>query len=273
MKLAFIAPTDFIKEFGGQGDFTLALAHLLPSGAGSQGSMSYEGAVKDAGLPIILDNGLFEKHIPEPIESLIDKAVKIGAHTFFAPDCLYDAESTQVEVDYAIALNKQKKTGIKVAAVVQANDPETYKKQLIAFNNNPEIDLIGLSILSIPESFESEIGEHNITKSRIHLMRWMGEYQDIHAPQGFKWKNMHLLGIGDSYEDVIFASNHCPWIISNDSSCAFQSGYFGKRLNDKLEVPGGKVKQKVIFGLMYITDTIREDVQFNINKIKSIICK
>lgn len=269
MKLSFITPTPYIKKFGSQSDFILALAHLLPAGGGtSQGSWEYEGAIKETGLPILLDNGLFENHKPESTEVLIDKAVNVGAYMFFAPDFLYDKERTQIELDHTIALNKYKKTGIKIAAVVQANNSADYKQQLLDFNANPDVDLIGLSILSIPESFEADLCEHNITESRIHLMKWMIEYG---KENNIQWKEMHLLGLGDSFKDVIFAVENCPWIISNDTSCAFQSGYKELKLTDDLEVPGGKVKDKVIFGLSNISEKSEECVQYNINKIKEKI--
>lgn len=268
MKLSFITATPWIKKYGSQSDFILALAHLLPSLAGSQGSAEYEREIIDTKLPILLDNGLFEKHVPEPTESLIQKAVKIGAYAFFAPDRLYDAEYTKIELLHAINLNKYMKTGIKVAAVVQANNPKDYKEQLLEFNTMEDVSLIGLSILSIPESFEAEIGEHNITESRIYLMKWMIEYG---RENNIQWKQMHLLGLGNSYADVIFASENCPWIISQDSSCAFQSGQFGKRLTDNLEVPEGKVKFKVEFGLQHLSEGAEENIQYNIDLIKKVI--
>lgn len=268
MKLSFITPTPWIKKYGSQSDFILALAHLLPSGGGSQGSWEYEKEVKATGLPILLDNGLFEKHTPEPVKSLIDKAVAIGAHTFFAPDYLFDTKMTQIELDHTIALNKYYNTGIKIGAVVQANNSADYKQQLLDFNANPDVDLIGLSILSIPESFEAILCEYNITESRIHLMKWMLEYG---KENNIQWKNMHLLGLGNSFADVMFAAENCPFIISNDTSCAFQSGYKNKRLTENLEVPGGKVKDKVEFGLQYLTESMQDDIQFNIDIIKSLI--
>lgn len=265
LKLSFITPTRWIKKYGSQGDFILALAHLLPSKAGSQGSLEYENEIMKTKLSIYLDNGMFENHNPEPVESLIKKAEKIKAELFFAPDFLYDSKLTQIELDHAIALNKYYGTQIKIGAVVQGKNPDDYKNQLIKFNENPDVSLIGLSILAIASSFEAEIGKFDITESRIHLMKWMIEQKDI------VWKDMHLLGIGDSYKDVIFAAENCPWIKSNDSSCAFQSGLFEKRLNDKLEVPGGKIQNKVVFELLYLTEKQEEYIQNNIDIIKKVL--
>lgn len=267
MRLSFITPAPWIKKFGSQSDFILALANVLPSQAGTQGSIEYQNEILKTELPVILDNGLFENDKPEGIQSLMKKAIEVRAELFFAPDFLYDGELTAIELDHAIKLRNYYHYHLEIGAVVQAKGPEAYKRQLLQFNDNLDVKLIGLSILSIPESFDLEVGKYDIAKSRIYLMKWMIEKVE----EGVVWKDMHLLGVGDSYEDVIFATKYCPWIVSSDSSCAFQSGYMNKRLNENLEVPGGKVPNKVEFGLMYLTDSQKEDVQYNIDIIKRVI--
>jgi hypothetical protein len=239
MKLSFICPTKWINTFGTRGDFILALSHLIDKTHINR----YERAILNTKLPIILDNGLFENHKPEKLEDLIFKAVKVGATHFFAPDILFNKKETQDQLDAAIEMKQG--IPIKLAAVVQADRVEDYLQQLIDFNENPEVDLIGLSILSIPKSYEKDLGEFNVTKSRIALMKTMLQLQN---DEGIKWKDCHLLGLGDSYEDVIFASKNCPFIVSNDTSCCFQSGLFLKELaGEDLHVPGGKIKEKVEF--------------------------
>ena len=240
IKLAFIVPTAYIKDIGSRGNFTLALSHLVDL----ENENEYEKAIKEIGLEIILDNGLFENHTPEPLESLIKKALKIGATTFFAPDVLYDSIETKKELNKAIKLAEN--TGLKIGAVVQADNVDDYWKQLLEFNANPCVDLIGLSILSIPKSFEKLIGKHDVTESRINLLQWMKAKADL---DGIKWKNCHLLGIGDSYQDVLYAKKFCPWVVSNDSSCAFQSGLNDRGMTGDLEVLYGKVKEKIDFNL------------------------
>lgn len=266
MKISFITSIDYIKEFGTQGDFILALSHMLPgNGLMSQNSHAYESALLDSKLPIYLDNGCFERHYPESADILIDKAKRIKAELFFAPDSLYDRKRTMIELKYAIELRNYLASEIKVGAIVQADNIKDYMEQLVEFNNMEEVDLIGLSILSIPKSYGQ-----SITESRIRLMEDMLTLKEKGIIK--EWKPMHLLGLGDSMQDLIFAKMNCPWIQSNDSSCCFQSGIFGKRLTDKLEVPDGKVKDKVLFGLMHITQKQREDIQFNINLTKEKLC-
>lgn len=262
IKLAFITPTKSIKEFGSRGDFTLALSHLMDKDSENE----YEKAIKEISLPIILDNGLFENHEPEGLETLVEKAQRVGATHFFAPDILFDANGTRDELKKAVKAKQD--TDLKLAAVVQADNREDYLNQLIEFNADPEVDMIGLSILSIPKSYEKEIGEFNVTKARLMLLKDMIDLKE----QGVDWKPCHMLGLGDSYQDVIFANKHCPWVVSNDTSSCFQSGKFGKELEgDFLEVPGGKVQEKVDFDQGEPTKDQKIIISRNINRVLSKI--
>jgi len=155
--------------------------------------------------------------------------------------------------------------------VVQASNVEDYMTQLIRFNEDPNVDLIGLSILSIPKSFEEELGEFNVTKSRLALLIRMCE---LSKREGVQWKPCHLLGLGSSFEDVIFAKQNCPFVISNDTSSCFQTGLFGKTYEGEfLEVPGGKIQEKVDFDLKEVGESERELIQKNINLIKEKVCQ
>jgi hypothetical protein len=262
LQLSFITPTTHIKEFGSQSDFILALAHLIDLNKEND----YEKAIKETNLPLWLDNSLFEHEKPEPLDQVLDKAIKIGAHMFFSPDYLYDAKKTkdQIDVTYDLMLKKGLIEGyrdiyenkILLGAVVQADNKEEWIKQYIDFTNDGRINIIGLSILSIPKSFGG-----SITESRIKCLKELLKLD-------LKHKKVHLLGIGDSYKDVLFAKENCDFVESNDSSCPFQSGLFGKKLTDNLEVPDGKIKEKVNFKLKEINDKQREDIQYNISIIK-----
>lgn len=261
MKLAHICPTKYIEKYGSQGDFTLALAHLIDLKEENE----YQKAITKIGLPIILDNGLFENHTPEPLDSLIEKAEKIGATHLFAPDILYNKEETQKELEKTIKKIKEKKSKVKIAAVVQADNKSDYIKQLIDFNLNPDVDLIGLSILSIPKSFGG-----SITESRVRLLEKMKE---ICETGRILWKNCHLLGLGDSYRDVLFAKENCPWVVSNDTSSCFWNGVQKKRLmGEECIVEGGKTSIKVDFNFEGLKEDQVEIIQGNINKINKL-CK
>lgn len=269
MKLSFITPIRYIKDFGSQSDFILALSHLIDLSK----TNAYEANIVATGLPIILDNGLFENHKPESVDKVIMKAVKIGAQYFFAPDELYNPIETNKGLEQAVNAQKQvlAQTGkrIKIGAVVQADNEKDYIDQLLDFNSNENVELIGLSILSIPKSFEKQLGKYDVTESRIVLLE---EMIRLATEEGIKWKPCHMLGLGDSFEDVIFAKQNCPWVISNDTSSVFQTTLFGKTYDDNLRVVGGKVQEKVNFDLEYQGGDFVLRLQKNIDLIK-LKCK
>ncbi len=272
MRISHIVPTAFVPEFGIQGDFILALSHLIELDR----ETDYEKAIKATGLEIILDNGLFENSVPESLETLVQKALKVGASTFFAPDVLFDTEKTQESLEQTIILLEQMKNdpkyrfekGLKIGAVVQADNEADYLKQLVDFNNNPNVDLIGLSILSVPKSFKGSEEIRDITASRVSLLMRMKEMEKTH---GIVWKNCHLLGLGSSFEDVLHAIEFCPFVVSNDTSCCFQNGLRAKLLDHKLRVGGGKTPEKVEFDLKELPVGAHHWIQHNINQVKNLI--
>lgn len=265
LKLAFIAPTRWIKQYGGQGDFTLALAHLLDRANLNQ----YEKEIVELGLPILLDNSLFENGKPEGIDSVIAKARRIKAYAFFAPDYLFDANKTLSALDNTLYTLRQLKWDfdkIGVAAVVQANTEREYFELYDKLQEIPEVVLIGLSILTVPHCFGDKFDKRPITDSRIRLLSKLLKRNNNNKP-------CHMLGLGESIADLVFAKENCPFVVSNDSSCAFQNGLFN-RLVDSVtgDVEGGKVKEKVDFELKKLPDSTNKIIQKNIDIIK-LLCK
>lgn len=260
MKLSFITPTAYIKEYGSQGDFMLALAHLIDL----EKENEYEKAIKATKLPIMLDNSCFEKNSAEPIDSLIEKALKIKAEVFFAPDVMFKTKETKEELIRAIKKVKEKKANVKIGAIVQADNKKDFIEQLLDFNSMKEVSLIGIPIHPSAKSFNLPI-----TEARIELMKIMLRMEK----EGVTWKEMHLLGLGDSYKDVMFAKDNCPWVVSNDSSSAFQTGLANYAYSADLEVVQGKVKEKVDFDLTGVYKGSLDDVDYNIKKIKNLIQK
>lgn len=276
IKLAFISPTKWITTLGSQGDFQLGLAHLLDR----HQSNDYERALLDTGQQIILDNSLFELHKPEGIDSLIAKGLRIKATHFFAPDFLYNKDKTLEALNNTIYIWKKLRAdkNIKIAAVVQGETEEEWLEMYDKLQEMPEVDLIGLSILSVPRCFGSfnrartskkDVYQHKdeeITSSRIKLLKTL---ITRNKPNN---KKCHLLGLGSSLEDIIFATKNCPFVVSHDSSSAIWSGFQNKKLLDDGLIEGGKSEIKVDFNYL---ETNKEQIQLaqeNINKYKSLLC-
>lgn len=270
MDFAYICPTAFIQKFSTQGDFIFVLSHLIDL----EEENKYEREVRKTRLPVMLDNGLFENLKPEPIETLIRKAVKLKAFAFWSPDYLFDAEKTKEQIDKTFEKmidydlvewqRFRPKNKIKLGAVVQANNKREWIEQFEDFYKDERIDIIGLSILSIPHCFEKrQDGIRGITSSRISCIAELNYL-------GFKGKDCHLLGLGESYADVRFATVCAPYIKSNDSSSCFTTGLKRKTYTDDMKIPGGKSKKKLNFELKHITPRQKECIQENIKKVKKL---
>ena len=267
IKVSFIAPTTLIPTYGSQGDFHLALAHLL--GPINEAPNEYEQAVVSSRLPIFLDNGLFENKESIPVRELIEKAIHLDAEFVFAPDVLFDRAGTEANIQEAYEILQEFKKDFpesktKLAAVVQANNPDDYLASYLMMAEDPRIDLIGLSILSVPESFKEISGTDDITINRIICLKRINKLP-VH-------KSSHLLGLGGSYEDVAFANEHCPFVVSHDSSSCVWGGVMGKLLDEKtLKVIGGKSKEAVRFDYEEtLTQKQEESIQSNIDVVRRI---
>jgi hypothetical protein len=262
MKHCIITPTKYINDpdIGGRSDFLLALSHLIDIDCQNEYSQAVLEFWKTK--PIYLDNWLFENHVPENFNTLIDKWIKIWAEYVFAPDVLYNNKETQKELIRFTEEVKKKWAKFKIAYVVQAESMEEY---LEAFNwalNNKDISLIWLSILSIPHSFSDFTWTPDITTNRIVALKFLHNKFKITKP-------CHLLWLWWSLEDLKIAKNY-SWIISNDSSSAFQT-WCAEKIYINNQVPGGKIEKKVDFEQKTITLEQQNAIETNINTIFEII--
>jgi hypothetical protein len=256
MQFSFIVPTKHINSLGIKSDFILALSHLIDL----EKENEYEKNIKATKLLVMLDNGVFERHKPEALDALIDKAVKIRAFVFYSPDYLYDARKTEEQIDITYEKMKEKNLlgKIRLGAVVQGNNREEWIEQYVAFTQDERISIIGLSILSIPHAYKLPI-----TKARVACLK------DL-VKLSVKHKYCHLLGLGDSYDDVKFAIKYCPWVKSNDTSSCFMSGLKGKAYTNDMRVPGGKIKEKMNFNLKQLSPLQKAIIEDNIRKVKEL---
>lgn len=261
MKISFICSTAYIEKYQTQGDFVLALAHLIDKNKQN----NYEKAILSTKLPIILDNSLFEKHEPEGIDSLITKALKIKAESFFAPDYLFNRKETEksFENTYYCMQKRQVTDTLKVNVVIQANNIKDYTESYKKFATDPRVNLIGLSILSIPESFKEETGTSDITTNRIECIKQLNKLKTH--------KNSHLLGLGNSIKDLIYAKETASWIVSNDSSSMFWNAIQGKKLLSDGRIEGGKTDKVVDFNFNSATKKQLDLVQENITLCKKLL--
>jgi hypothetical protein len=273
MQISFITPTAYIEKFANQGHFHLVLSHLLDRSELNE----YEKLLVSSGKNLVLDNGLFENHKPEGIDSLIQKALRIKAKIFFAPDYLYNAEQTLKGVEMAIYIKNKvaPNSDLKIGVVVQADNEQDWLSLYDKFVHMHDVALIGLSILSIPRCFGIFKGKETkkikyihdnkeITPSRIKCLKAL-------IDRGNNYKSCHLLGLGDSLQDIIFAKELCPFVYSHDSSSAFWNALQGKKILEDGSIEGGKTEIKVDFSFKNATKEQLELAQKNINIYKRLL--
>lgn len=259
MKLAFIAPTAYLEKYSTQGDFYLALAHLL----GDAEYLNFHLEEKAKGKIVYLDNGLFEGAQVTPDE-LINHVARLGPDVVCAPDVLYNSKATIKAFKSFIKLKQEAGLVCKVMGIPQADNPHDWWDCFQFFDTCKDCDMIGLSILSIPKSFSG-----SITESRRHVIKQLFIHSHM---SGRRLTPMHLLGLGEGYGDMQTANCMLPReILSNDSSSAFVHGCYDVVYNKDGTIPGGKIKAKLDFDLKVAGDTQTENlIQQNINIAKKI---
>jgi len=192
----------------------------------------------------ILDNGLFENEVAESPMEIITKAFLVKADVVIAPDVLYDGEATikaAKQFIKEVRLFQYSTRPLNIMAVPQGRSPEEYLYCYNELVNDPNIDMIGLSILSLPESFREYTGGTFIHTNRIVGINYL-QSQGVFHPQ--KWH--HLLGLGDR-PDELAMYRHIDNIKSNDTSSPVFHGLQGMSYLEDGGIQGGKIKQKMNF--------------------------
>lgn len=270
MQLAFITPTAYLSKFSSQGDFYLALAHLIDDN-GENEYATFHRREAEKGRRVVLDNGLFEGAQVEP-EALIERARAIKAQAVCAPDVLYDSKGTIKAFKEFIRLKYETGLVCDVMGIPQADNPSGWWECFQFMDMHTGCDLVGLSILSVTKSFDFLAGrgrDEYITGARAYLIRQLYNYSDL---SGRRLTPIHLLGLGESYADVVQAIELLPRdIVSNDSSSCFVHGAQGIRYDQFGVLPYGKDPTKLNFDLSpYLSSSRIDDTQYNIDIAKGI---
>ena len=278
MKLSNILPASLIGR-GYDGDFIMALSNYIDK----ETQNGYELAVLKANLPIVLDNGAFETGTAEGVDNLLIKVKKLNPAYVFAPDTLFDASQTKAGFEAFEHIKKNLKIKVRTAVVVQANNLDDYLKEFQRYNEDPRVSVIGLSYLAISYSMKypnfrdvpmtkkatkkypfNVFRDPDYTKDRIEMLK------KINNLNLKKIKPVHLLGLGKSYEDIIFADKNCPYCLYNDTSTCYMASLKKLELTNNLEVPGGKIREKI--NIENPSDKeVEELLNINIKKVKKCL--
>lgn len=274
MKFCHIVPVDYIPEHSG--DFVMALANYLEPDKAN----AYEEAMLKSGLPIVLDNGAFETGKPDGIDNLFRKAKRIKPKYIFAPDTLFNAEQTRRGFENFEYIKEKMGHSFKTAVVVQADNIEEYLAEFKKYNEDPRVSVIGLSYLAISQSMKYknkkavpkkstfDVFKHtNFTGDRIEMLK---KIADLKLE---KVKPLHLLGLGESYEDVkIATASYGGYCLYNDTSTCYMASKKGIVFDGSLTITGGKIREKIDIKDEK-SNLVEGLLKTNIKKVKENICK
>ena len=142
-----ITPTAYLDDFASQSSMHLVLAHLVDTDS------KYEGFYYSRDEFKIMDNGAFELGESYNPDKLIELGQRCRADAIVLPD--YPLKDAQVTVNAANEyIGDVKSAGFKTMFVPQSetDDLEGWIRAYEYAANHPDIDIIGMSILGIPNA-------------------------------------------------------------------------------------------------------------------------
>lgn len=146
----FIAPTEYLDEFAGESNTHLVLAHLVDTDEAY--SQYYKEASKD-GDYIILDNSAYELKEPFSPEKLIALGKQCGADAIVLPDYPFQKSSkTVAAADEFVPMFKKAGFGSMFVPQSERGDVDDWIRAYKWAAENDDIDIIGMSILGIPNA-------------------------------------------------------------------------------------------------------------------------
>lgn len=149
-KFGIITPVQYLEKYASQSTFHLVLAHLVDT---NDEYAAFYAEMSDRGDFIICDNGAFELGESYDPNKLIELAQKCKADAIVLPD--YPFKHFSITIDAAKALmDEVKDAGFHTffAPQSEVGDLEGWIRAYEWASGTPEIDIIGMSILAIPNA-------------------------------------------------------------------------------------------------------------------------
>lgn len=277
IKFCHIAPTYFLDRYTSTNGAHLLLAHLVeqdPVYADYYANLD-DGKVK------IMDNSAFEmfkqgRPMYDP-DKLIEMGKRCKADVIVMSD--YPKEDWTKTSNTAIKQIPQlKDAGFGTFFVPQSElgDVSGLLQSYMWAINNPEIDLIGVSILACPIAFEVNESKHgdgkrsDSYKLQRFLSRWMmfKTLDKAGLLTVSALKKFHCLGMTDGPNEIELLREYHPYIYSWDSSAAVWAGMSGVSFDRSPSgLEHGKVEREVDFSYNYDAKVHDGIVKFNIGYI------
>ena len=265
IKYGYIAPIAYQHLIPDHADFHLILAHLLDN---KEYVDFYKEKIK-RGDVVILDNSAFEFKRALSAEEIFGFIERSGIEPTYvvAPD--YPFEDWEVTWESTLKfIEEVKGKPYKVMAVPQSKKGDYwgwiqgYREML----KHPDVEIIGMSILGIPNAFSGLTGTGDVAFNRVFATQYLLETGIVEP--GWKWH--HYLGLGNGPRELIM-QRRLGLIDSNDSSSPFWHGHLGIRFDESTwGLKKGKSKLEVNFNIEHDVESVKM-IQHNVTYMESII--
>jgi hypothetical protein len=266
VKYGYISPIKYQHLIPESADFHLILAHLLDN---KEYVDFYKEKIK-RGDTVILDNSAFEFKRALSAEEIFSFIERSGIEPTYvvAPD--YPFEDWNVTWESTLKfIEEVKDKPYKVMAVPQSvkGDHEGWIECYRKMAYHPDIAVIGMSILGIPNAFCKLTGTEDVAFNRIFATQYLLD-QDIHNSS--KWH--HYLGLGGGPREILM-QRQLGLMDSCDSSSVFWHGCLNTRFDNTLwGLRNGKSPIEVDFNLDYY-EANEDPIQHNIDYMENLILK
>lgn len=281
IKFCHIAPTKYLDRFTKTNGAHLLLAHLVEQ---DEAYAEYYANLDD-GKVKIMDNSAFEmfkqgRPMYEP-SKLIEMGKRCNADVIVMSDYPKEhwtktLEKAQEQVD------EIRNAGFGTFYVPQSElgDIEGLLQSYAWAIDNPQIDLIGVSILACPIAFEVNESSHSADGRRsdgYKLQRFLSRWKMFRTLESAgllnanALKKFHCLGMTDGPNEIELLKPYHTYIYSWDSSAAVWAGLNGVAFDRSPSgLSNGKVEREVDFGYNHTVPTMERIAEFNIGYIDSL---
>lgn len=283
IKFCHISPTYFLDRYTKTNGAHLLLAHLVEQ---DENYANYYANLDD-GKVKIMDNSAFEmfkqgRPMYDP-DKLIEMGNRCKADVIVMSD--YPKEKWTKTVEQAIVQIPQiKAAGFGTFFVPQSElgDVSGILQSYQWAINNPDVDLIGVSILACPIAFEVNETKHgdgkrsDAYKLQRFLSRWMmfKTLDKAGLLSVSALKKFHCLGMTDGPNEIELLKEYHPYIYSWDSSAAVWAGISGVPFDRSPSgLQYGKVETEVDFNYAHEVRAHEDIVKFNIQYIDNLCRK
>lgn len=259
-KFCIITPTEYLEAYASQSAMHLVLAHLVDTDDKYADFYANRSELK------IMDNGAFELGESYAPDKLIELGIKCKADVIVLPD--YPAQDSDKTIQAAIDLAPRvKDAGFKTMFVPQSNIGdlqgfvEAYEWAAL---DNDEIDIIGMSILAIPNAIPKIHRAFSRVVMTEHLIT-LGSFN-------FE-KHHHYLGLNSGPNLEIPSLINMKALASCDSSNPVWAGICGSEYSENTDsfMTTSKISKHVDFDYPFVKDSnVHRMIQKNIDLTLSL---